>query len=506
MKFKLNISLRVIFYFFLLVLIGNHLLIFLTVNINCLDDDQVIMWLGASDYAKGIFHEPRYYGQAYNTFMEALVAVPFIWSGMAIYYAVPLATHLIFLTPFLFAAFYLFKHKHEDKAILVLALLLCMPTGYDIMTSIPRGFITGTFFTLFFIINLKNPKNYKFICINTLLSIIGLLVNPNSILVSVPFLFYLFLNNIKEIKYYKAIGLGVLLAIPFELLLNQFYRSHPEYIVYTMDNQIGLNYFTKAIMHLNDHFGHIGPFVEGSALGTLIIFLLIGIYFFRTNKKWFVAFGLFVSIIFVCFFFQKISHGGPWPFFSLSRMFIAIPVFYVCCIVLIDFSFQRFKHVIFVVVLGFYALKAMTFNDRLKEYSKDENFLDVSLFKLDDALTMSKDFKEVCLKYKTNSILIIGWTWRDNIINYAGQVLYKNYPKTFKPHFERRRWITEAEINSVNPSFLIYTRYNNLDTLCQTRYTDVNIRRVSWGIFYVYNNKKTTLNFLRYIKAETLGF
>lgn len=472
-----------------------------------MDDDQVIMWLGAKDYSKGLFYEPRFYGQAYNTFMEALVAVPFIWLKIPVYYAVPLATHILFLTPFLFTAFYLFKRRYEEKAILVLSLLLCMPAGYDVLTSIPRGFITGTFFTLFFVVNLIDPKNYKFIFINTLFSFIGFLVNPNSVLVSVSFLLYLFLINYKEKQYYKASVFGFLAAIPFELLLNQFYRSHPNHIVYTMDNELGVNYFVKAISRLNDHFAHIGLFLEDSCIITLIIFLAIGVYSFKTNKKWLMSFGLFLIIILVSFFCQKVSHGGSWPFFSLSRMFIAIPLFYVCCIVIFEIPIIKIKHLFLFVVLLFTAFKIVGFNDRLKFYGKEENFLDVNLFTLNNVLDMQKGFKDACVKYDTKNILIIGWTWRDNIINYAGPALDENYPKTFKPHFERRRWRTEEEMNTVNPTFIIYTRHNNLDTLCWEKYKDIHIQRVNdWGAFYVYNNKKTTLDFLNYINAETYGF
>ena len=42
------------------------------------DSDQSIMWLGAKDYSNGIFHEPRFYGQDYNTMLESLFSVPFL--------------------------------------------------------------------------------------------------------------------------------------------------------------------------------------------------------------------------------------------------------------------------------------------------------------------------------------------------------------------------------------------------------------------------------------------
>ena len=139
------------------------------------------MWSGAKHYSQGLFYEPRFYGQDYNTMMEALFAVPFIKAGLPVYYAVPIATHLIFLIPFLFTAIYLFLKQRKEQALLVLAILLCMPTGYDIMNSIPRGFVTGMFFTSLFVVSLLNTKNYKFILINTFMAYVGYLVNQNSV-------------------------------------------------------------------------------------------------------------------------------------------------------------------------------------------------------------------------------------------------------------------------------------------------------------------------------------
>lgn len=465
------------------------------------------MWLGARDYSKGIFHEPRFYGQAYNTFMEALVAVPFMWMKLPVYYAVPLATHIIFLTPFLFTAFYLFKNQYEDKAILIIALLLCMPVGFDVMTSIPRGFITGAFFSIFFVINLLDAKNYKFIFINTLFSIIGFLVNPNSIVVSVPFLFYLFLHNYKNYCYYKVSVLGIISAVPFELLLNQFYRSHPENNIYTYDNEIKWSYLMKAVSRLDAHFAHIGLFIEGSFIPTFLAFFIIGFYFYKKNRKWFFSFLLLLIIVFGSLFSQKISHGSAWPFFSLSRMFVAVPVFYMCSIILIGFPLKKLIPACTLIVLVFTGFKLFTYNNKIKNYSLEENWLDVNLFSLENALQQSNALKNVCKDYDTDLIIILGWSWRDNAINYGGPALDENYPRTFKPHFERRRWRTDEELNRVNPNFIVYTRYNNLDSLCHVKYKEIRIQRVNkWGTFYIYNNTKTTLQFLRNINAETLGF
>lgn len=489
------------------IIISHHILLFCTVNIDFIDNDQILIWLGAKHYSQGIFYEPRFYGQAYSTMMEGLFAVPFMWLKLPVYYAVPLATHIIFLFPFLFPAFYLFKKKLFDKAILVLTILLCMPLGFDVMASIPRGFVTGLFFTSFFVINLLNPYNYKYILLNTVFACIGVLVNPNSVLVSAPFLFYLFLLNYKDKRYYVYSIMGLVCALPFEFLLNHYYRIHPESIIFDFSNKFDPHYFIDAVSHLDDRFAHIGFFIEESCVITLIVFFAIGLYFFKKNKKWFFSFILFISIILISFLGEKTADGVVWPHFSYSRMYLAIPVFFSLCIVLCSFSINKIKYVIVGIVIAFTIYKEINYKSRLKYYAQEKLWSHVNLVSLPEVFKYTESFKTYCKRYNSKAIIIIGWTWRDDVINYGGPALDDNYPKTFKPHFERRRWRIEEEKNTVYHDFIIYSRYRDLDKTIKEKYKDVSIQRIDdWGAFYVYNNDKTTVEFLKYIEAETLGF
>lgn len=499
--------LKIIFYFFLTVLISQHVILFFTVNFDYADSDQVLVWLGAKHYSEGLFYEPRFYGQPYNTLMEALFAVPLIWLKVPVYYAVPIATHIIFLTPFVFTSIYLFSKNQVEKAILVLAILLCMPTGYDVMNSIPRGFVTGLFFITFFVISLINVNNLKWVLLNTFFSYVGFLVNPNSILVSVPFLFYLFLLNYKNKKYYLFSIIGLLMGLPIDFTLNHYYKIHPEAIIFNFENPFSINYFIDAVSHLDDRFAHIGLFIEESCAITLIVFILLAIYSYNKNKKWFLSFVLFLTIIIVSFFGQKIADGVVWPYFSLSRMFLAIPVFYALSIVILIAPSKKTIYVITIVVLIFITFKTITFKERLIYYAQEKLWSHVNLTSVKDAIAFVDLYKKVCEQNKASAIVIIGWTWRDDIINYAGPALYNDYPNTFKPHFERRRWRVEEEKKNVYSTFIIYTRNRDFDKTVKEKYRDITIKRLDdWGCFLISNNKRTTVNFVKYVGGETAGF
>src|SRR5688572_11503437 len=137
-NFSLSKLWNVVFPLFVLVVLIVRIAVFLKFNCQIIDSDQPYMWLGARDYANGIFMEPRYYAQDYNTFMEAFVAAPLLWLELPVYQAVPIATEIISLFPFLFMAFYLFHKELKIQAVLVLAVIICLPVSYDMLSSLPR--------------------------------------------------------------------------------------------------------------------------------------------------------------------------------------------------------------------------------------------------------------------------------------------------------------------------------------------------------------------------------
>ena len=195
--------LNFVFIFSLIPVFFTRLFIYLKYNLNYIDSDQAYMWAGALDYSNGYFYEPRYYAQDYNTFMEALFAVPLIWFNVKAYYAVPLATHFIALFPYIFTSAYLFMKQQKIQALLVLALVLCMPVENDLLNTLPRGFVTGLFFCSFFIVNILNPNHLHTFALNACMAVIGFYVNPTQLLFRFHFVFtfsYIILKTFNFIR------------------------------------------------------------------------------------------------------------------------------------------------------------------------------------------------------------------------------------------------------------------------------------------------------------------
>jgi hypothetical protein len=429
-----------VFWLFLILILVNRIFLFLTVNIDCIDNDQVVMWLGAKDFSQGLFYAPRYYGQDYNTMMEGLFAVPFIKSGIPVYYAVPLATHLIFLMPFLFTAFYLYKKQKKEQAIVVLAVLLCMPVGYDIINSIPRGFVTGLFFTSLFVVSLNDPKNHRYILINVFLAYVGYLVNPNSVLVSAPVLFYLFLMNYQDKKFYIYSVIGLLLALPVDYGLNHFYKVHPDYVLYSFSNEFSIDYFKEAILNFNDRFAHIGFFIEGTGTVVLLTLAGTGILLYKKNIKLFFSFLLFIAILFVSFFSSKINDGLVWPFYSYGRMYLGLPVLLYLSITALDIDFKRVLIVLLPITILFTVFKETTLEKRVAYHAQKKFWGRVHLNKLSEIMQALDIYRTICREQGVNDFVMLNHVWQDDEINYGGPAVYDDFPNTFKPAFERRSW------------------------------------------------------------------
>ncbi|MCC6370118.1 MAG: hypothetical protein IT236_03830, partial [Bacteroidia bacterium] len=204
--------------------------------------------------------------------MEALFAVPLLLFNLPVYKAVPLATHFISLFPFLFMAFYFFYKQKKLQAVLVLAWVLCLPAPNDLLNSLPRGFVTGLFFTSFFIVSLFHPNNLKLLGINTALALLGYYVNPNSALVSAPFLFYLFLHHRQNKRYYWLMAGVMLLNMPLYFFFNHFYVLHPDYIINPIEYRMSASLFATNISNLDQRFTHISPFFENNSLLLLLLF------------------------------------------------------------------------------------------------------------------------------------------------------------------------------------------------------------------------------------------
>lgn len=191
---KFDVKPETIFFLVLtIIIIGYRFWILKKFGFKYTDSDQSIMWLGTKNYSQGLFHEPRFYGQAYNSMLESLLAVPLFKLGLPLHIALPTITTLLTLFPFFVISILTYLKRSKVTGILILTIPLLLPIEYDFMTSISRGFVTGLAITSIALFSIFWSKsNISFIILG-LLTIIGYSTSANSILLSLPCLFFLFL-------------------------------------------------------------------------------------------------------------------------------------------------------------------------------------------------------------------------------------------------------------------------------------------------------------------------
>lgn len=488
--------LKILFFAFLLVVIISHLALYFLLNFTYIDSDQPIMWLGAQDFSKGIFHVPRFYGQDYNTMLEALLAVPFLKLGMQVYQCVPLVTHMLALFPFLFISAYLFYIHKKPQALMVLGGLLCLTTGYDMMNSIPRGFVTGIFFTSFFVISLHHPEKYGYILINSFLAYIAFLVNPNSVVISIPCLFYLWLQNYTNRKFYVCVLIGCILGLPVDYGLNHFYKIHPNYVVHGGESDFSFSYFIDAITHLNDRFAHISPFADQQGITLLILLACLLLVFYRKNKALFYSTLVMIFIVLVSFSYSKTADGVSWPFYSYSRMYLGIPILLVLFVSLLEIRISKLFFVCAAISFLFSCYKFATLSKNIAYHTQPEKWQHLQLISLADMKEYVDKFRIMAKEYHADEVVLVELYWRQDFVIYGGPTLFNDYPQTLNPHYDRRTWHMQEEDTLVRKSFIILCGKN--DYFETHKIPSGKLTRINeWGVFLVTENELPTLSFLR---------
>lgn len=488
--------LNLLFILFVFSVVLIRVTIFFDFSITIVDTDQMSMWVAAKDYSKGLFYEPRYYGQDYNTHMESLFALPLLWLSVPVYFAVPIATHFIFLFPYMFTASYLFFKQRKIHALLMLSIMLCLPASYDLLNSLPRGFVTGVFFTSFFIINVIDPYKLKYVLLNSIMALIGFFVNPNSFIASLPFLFYVFLYNYKNPKYYKVSLPCLLLLLPLHLLFNKFYFDHPDYLVLDLDYSFSADNFWKNITHLDNTFVQLSFFVEGNCLLLVAVFFVFLVCLNRQNTKAFFAFLLFMGLILVSFFMGKTREGSTWLFGSYSRLYLAIPFMLGLFATQIQITKRSLFIMLFFIPPLFSAYKIFNYQKLLAWHFEDKNWSGISLIPLKYAREAIDFYKRRCEENQVKNLIISRMFWLCPEVNYGGPAIHNNYPETEMTIFERRYYVRERNKNKIIKKFIFISMSNEFDVGIENNNCFKIKKLDNYGMYLITENKLKTREFI----------
>jgi len=420
------------------------------------DIDQLILWNGALDYSNGTFHEPFFYGQPYNFMLEAIVAVPLLHLNIPVYIALPIATSLIVLLPFIILGLILFAKQKYFWAYLCLAVPVFLPLQFNFLTMISRGFVQAHFFIPFLFIPLFDPKSKRSVTILYLATSVCFITNQSSILIALPVIAYVSRYHIGSTAFY----LKSLWVIPFlllDFLLKLFYKFHPEKVVHTISGiRLDGKTFVKSFGN-NSLFEYLHPFSTNGGFVYALIFGSLALIAWRRARKNELVFIISVlCIILISLAIPKVQGAYPVEnagiFFSSSRFYLALPLLVIISAYLVFRDYDLRKLSIY-LLLGFCLLSVLIKNSQIRR-KVNETVMGTSfpITQNQKLLDRAKKLKTICTRLDVDLIvykMLPSWDWSNLYDSYAlhpltnGDAEQEGRPVSVNLNGDRRTWLYE---------------------------------------------------------------
>lgn len=490
---------KLIFYLLLLMLVVSKVLTLIHYGFEYTGTDDLIYWHMAKDYSEGVFHEPYFYGQAYNFPIEAYFAIPLLKLGLQPYLALPTSATFLSVFPFLFFSLILFRKKLIYASYLLLAIPICMPVEYDIITSMSRGFVNGIFFSSFLIIPLLYPKkNSSFLILGLSISF-GFIANPNSFIICFPVGLYLLLMNISVLRFYLYALLGIMPAILFLYVAQQFYIENPDYISHKM----WILYFSfeeliTRLGRLDSFFTYLTPIYWKGHWMILLVPFFIGIYLMKNNWRKGVSLVSSILLVLLSLGVNKVGDQVDSIFFSSTRMYLALPLLVGLGFVWLSNQELFSKKVglgVLSICVVLLAMKFFTIEATVEKHTANNYFGPVSIIKVDDLRTKVINLKE---QWKGEDVELIIFVPSPNyapsemaLLTYGAPFMVDDFPTTNLMNYERRSWSFIEEKNTPRKNVIVFNPI--LGYKPDLSKMNIEILQHSPDIILIRDNDKTAL-------------
>jgi hypothetical protein len=396
-----------LFTFFLGVLILDRVISLNRFGFIYTDIDQTILWNGAYDYSRGIFHEPFFYGQAYNFMLESFLAVPLLWLKIPVYMALPIITSFISLLPFVFLALFFKNRKQYFWAYLSLVFPILLPLEYNFLTTISRGFVQAHLFFPFLFLPLFNPQSTRNVTIFYIISALCVISNQSSVIIVLPILLLVYSYHFKSPAFY----LKSLLVIPFFIcyyLAKHFYEIHPERVVYQMSRirPDGQTFLTS--LKNTNHFENLFPlFSDWGIVYPFLFLFLAGIALVKSMKIEFLFTLSILIALLITLAIPKVQEIYPNAglFYSPSRFYLYLPFLLILSSYLIFKKLELktvFVYFLLIVAGITFIIKNSTINKTVDKVMKETEF---PVSKNEELISRANKLNQLVLKHEIDLIV-----------------------------------------------------------------------------------------------------
>lgn len=456
-----TLNLERVYWILFSLFIVNKLLVFFLFSTQYIDQDQTTMWLALVEMANGNFHEPCFWGQSYNTMLESFLAVPLYHIGIKPVYSVTFVTLVMASFPFLYGSRLIFKHKDQRLGIILLFLPLITTVDYDLITGMPRGWVTGQFIASFGFWSFVHPERKIGWLLFGFSAALGIWLNPNSVFISFIIGYYLFFENKAKFQFYFLIFLGTILPVFWVIFSRLFYINNPEYTMHPPPS-LGFSFplIIDTLPRLDVYFGFVAPFIRLLGWISLILIPVGSAILFRNNRRRdsllliFLFMGILASLS-----MEKTADAFGTIFFSGSRFFIGYP--FILAFVL--FSLVKINKIQFnmnVVLLLVFSMSIAKSSKLFYRYGSIELVGKkhwVSVDHISAIENSCREIKNISDEYYIS--LIVFRNDPEQLLSYGCPCLIDDFPLTVFTWYERRTWVLQeldtvihSNILLVNPS------------------------------------------------------
>jgi hypothetical protein len=472
------------------------------------DADQVMMWIGTFDFYRLEFYEPAYYGQDYNTMMEALVAAPFFRCGSPAY-VLPIVTSTLTLLPYFMLAWVCYRKQLKIQALFILAMPLILPPEYDFITSMPRGFVTGLFFSVWASIYVYHQEKKWGFFFFAFLSMTGLALNPNGILLTLPCGLFLLSENYKNKTFYLQSVLGGLVGAIYPLYMSYFYKQHPNYLVHELWNlKFTREFLIRGLMDLNNNFGGVSPVFWYHSTIIILVFIAIPLIFY-IQKQWVWMSISIITIVFTLLTLgiNKIYDGDGSFFLPCSRMYLAIPYVILLCVSFIRIEKWKLPLILIIgIACSSFIRKAITIDESVELAAIPSPRSHLTFYNVPRLTEMCNLINEQKRKFDVQ-LIIVANHWADKYISYGCPSCDTDLPLTLTPSNDRRTWRLLQEKDKVYQTLLLIDEsYKIQKEATAPGKPPVNLVPLGNRMFLLQNNSLTVLQLINRLKIELRPF
>lgn len=412
-----------------------------------LDPDQLVVADQAAWMARGEFHEPFFYGQAYLLPFEAYLAVPAVWLGLDPLVAVKAVAALSFYLPWVLTAWWLGRER-PWAALGVTLLFLALPLEYTLAAALPRGFITGIALAWLGLALLLRPVAPSAGAQIGWATLVGFCTGSYmSNVLMLPALVFL-----PDRRRWLLAGAGLLLGYALFKALGLFYVWHPDHVVHRFPDLFFRPGYLLGNLQNTDVVVVLGGLLLlGLGAGALVIRAewrdpasLAG----ADGWRWALgAAGLVLLIALMVGNNKFAEYNAGSPFFSLYRMMLPLPLLALLVIARWPPTGTAWR----VPLWGGLALAVVLAGVQLGRFSvSQERFIEAATTL--EPVTRDK-VRRVCKRlardWRRSGVPFVVLRGRDDVLAYGCHALY-GVP-VVQSDYERRTWLRRRFEQGVPP-------------------------------------------------------